>query len=52
LQTKKKPTIDNITAVESATFESFVVTVPLLGEKDSKECVCDVARRRDKGTKD
>jgi hypothetical protein len=52
LQTKQYPLFDNIAAVERAIFDSFVVTGPMISQKDSKKRVCDVPRRSDKGAKD
>ena len=52
LKTKRYPMFDNIAAVERAAFDRFVVAGPLVSETDSKECVCNMPRRSDKGTND
>jgi hypothetical protein len=43
---------DNIATVKRAIFDRFVVAGPLIGERNSKERVCNVPGRSDKGTKE
>jgi hypothetical protein len=43
---------ENIAAVERAIFDRFVVAGPLISETNSKERVCNVPRRSDKGAND
>ena len=52
LKTKWYPLFENIAAAERAIFNRFVVAGPLISEIDSKERICNVPRRSDKGTND
>jgi hypothetical protein len=44
-EAKEYPSLEDVTAMERAIFDSFVVAGPMMSEGDRKQSVCNVPRR-------